>query len=109
MPYTIPDFAAIRQRMLRDAANLDPTAPQDRDSDHFARSSATASAVSGLYDFLSWQARQLLPDTAHPDGPGRCRGARRYAGQGRVRRAVSQHGRCDAVRSGGGRHGCRPL
>ena len=28
MPYTIPDFAAIRQRMLRDAANLDPTAPQ---------------------------------------------------------------------------------
>lgn len=67
MPYTIPDFAAIRQRMLRDAANLDPTAPQDRDSDHFARSSATASAVSGLYDFLSWQARQLLPDTADPE------------------------------------------
>lgn len=67
MPYTIPSFPAIRQRMLRDAANLDPTAPQDRDSDHFARSSATASAVSGLYDFLAWQARQLLPDTADPE------------------------------------------
>lgn len=67
MPYTIPGFAAIRQRMLRDAANLDPTAPQDRDSDLFARSSATASAVSGLYDFLAWQARQLLPDTADPE------------------------------------------
>ena len=67
MPYIIPGFAAIRQRMLRDAANLDPTAPQDRDSDHFARSSATASAVSGLYDFLAWQARQLLPDTADPE------------------------------------------
>ena len=48
MPYPIPGFAAIRQRMLRDAANLDPTAPQDRDSDLFARSSATASAVSGM-------------------------------------------------------------
>ncbi|WP_300710906.1 baseplate J/gp47 family protein [uncultured Desulfovibrio sp.] len=64
MGYEIPDFAAIRQRMLRDAANLDPTAPQDGDSDLFVRSSVTASAVSGLYDFLAWQARQLLPDTA---------------------------------------------
>ena len=53
--------------MLRDAANLDPTAPQDRDSDLYVRSSATASAVSGLYDFLAWQARQLLPDTADPE------------------------------------------
>ena len=67
MPYTIPIFPAIRQRMLRDAANLDPTAPQDRDSDLYVRSSATASAVSGLYDFLAWQARQLLPDTADPE------------------------------------------
>ena len=67
MPYIIPGFAAIRQRMLRDAANLDPTAPQDRDSDLYVRSSATASAVSGLYDFLAWQARQLLPDTADPE------------------------------------------
>ncbi|WP_415965964.1 baseplate J/gp47 family protein, partial [Desulfovibrio piger] len=67
MPYTIPSFPAIRQRMLRDAANLDPTAPQDRDSDLYVRSSATASAVSGLYDFLAWQARQLLPDTADPE------------------------------------------
>ena len=67
MPYPIPDFGTIRQRMLRDAANLDPTAPQDRDSDLFVRSSATASAVSGLYHFLAWQARQLLPDTADPE------------------------------------------
>ena len=67
MPYPIPDFGTIRQRMLRDAANLDPTAPQDRDSDLFVRSSATASAVSVLYHFLAWQARQLLPDTADPE------------------------------------------
>ena len=37
MPYTIPSFPAIRQRMLRDAANLDPTAPQDRDSDLYVQ------------------------------------------------------------------------
>ena len=67
MGYVIPDFAAIRSRMLRDAANLDPTAPQDGDSDLFIRSSVTASAVAGLYDFLAWQARQLLPDTADPE------------------------------------------
>lgn len=67
MPYITPDFETIRQRMLRDAANLDPTAPQNVDSDLFIRSSATASAVFGLYDFLSWQARQLLPDTADPE------------------------------------------
>lgn len=67
MGYTIPDFATIRARMLRDAANMDPTAPQDGDSDLFVRSSVTASAVSGLYDFLAWQARQLLPDTADPE------------------------------------------
>lgn len=64
MPYTPPDFAAIRERMLRDARNLDPTAPTDGDSDLFVRSSCTASAVEGLYDYQAWLARQLLPDTA---------------------------------------------
>ena len=67
MAYTIPDFDTIRQRMLRDAANLDSTAPQDVDSDLYVRSSCTASAVFGLYDYLAWQARQLLPDTADPE------------------------------------------
>lgn len=64
MPYTPPDFAAIRERMLRDARNLDPSAPADGDSDLFVRSSCTASAVEGLYDYQAWLARQLLPDTA---------------------------------------------
>lgn len=64
MPYTIPDFATIRERMLRDARNLDPTAPADGDSDLFVRSSCVASAVEGLYDYQAWLARQLLPDTA---------------------------------------------
>lgn len=64
MPYTTPDFATIRERMLRDARNLDPTAPADGDSDLFVRSSCVASAVEGLYDYQAWLARQLLPDTA---------------------------------------------
>lgn len=64
MPYTPPDFATIRERMLRDARNLDPTAPADGDSDLFVRSSCVASAVEGLYDYQAWLARQLLPDTA---------------------------------------------
>lgn len=64
MPYTPPDFATIRERMLRDARNLDLTAPTGGDSDLFIRSSCTASAVEGLYDYQSWLARQLLPDTA---------------------------------------------
>ena len=37
MPYTNPDFATIRERMLRDARNLDPTASTDGDSDLFVR------------------------------------------------------------------------
>ena len=64
MPYKTPVFAAIRERMLRDARNLDPTAPADADSDLFVRASCTASAAEGLYDHQNWLARQLLPDTA---------------------------------------------
>ena len=51
MPYTIPDFGTIRQRMLRDAANLDPTAPQDRDSDLFVQSILTLRTLPMWYLF----------------------------------------------------------
>ena len=64
MPYTIPDFAAIRDRVLRDVRNLDATAHTDADSDNYIRATATASAVEGLYDYLDWIARQIIPDTA---------------------------------------------
>lgn len=64
MAYTIPDFETIRERILRDVANLDATAHTDGDSDNYIRATATASAVEGLYDYLGWIARQIIPDTA---------------------------------------------
>ena len=67
MPYTVPDFAVIRERYLRDVRNLRPQAHIDGDSDHFVRGSAVASAAEGLYDHQDWIARQLLPDTADPE------------------------------------------
>ena len=67
MPYIIPTFDEIRTRQLRDVRALDADAPADADSDHYVRASATASAVSGLYDYQAWQARQIIPDTADPE------------------------------------------
>lgn len=67
MPYTVPTFEEIRQRQLRDARNLEPTAHTDADSDLYIRSTCVASAVEGLYDYQAWQARQIIPDTADPD------------------------------------------
>lgn len=64
MPYTTPDYAAIRDRQLRDIRNLDADAHTQPDSDNFIRASATASAVEGLYDHQQWIARQIIPDTA---------------------------------------------
>lgn len=67
MPYIVPSFAEIRARQLRDARNLDATAPTDADSDLYIRASCTASAVDGLYAYQHWQTRQILPDTADPE------------------------------------------
>lgn len=64
MPYDIPDFEEIRDRILRDARNLDQDAHITTDSDHYIRASVTASAVEGLYDHQSWIARQIFPDTS---------------------------------------------
>lgn len=64
MPYATPSFEDIRERMLRDVRNLDADAHTGPDSDNFIRSSATASAVEGIYDHQRWMARQIVPDTA---------------------------------------------
>ena len=63
MPYDIPDFEEIRNRILRDTRNFDRYAHITPDSDHYIRASATASAVEGLYDHQSWITRQIFPDT----------------------------------------------
>jgi uncharacterized phage protein gp47/JayE len=62
--YSIPTFADIRNTYLRDVRNLLPDAATDVDSDVYVRATATSSAVYGLYQYLLWIARQIMPDTA---------------------------------------------
>jgi uncharacterized phage protein gp47/JayE len=62
--YSIPAFADIRNTYLRDVRNLLPDAATDGDSDVYVRATATSSAVYGLYQYLLWIARQIMPDTA---------------------------------------------
>ncbi|PRP72658.1 phage tail protein [Chromobacterium amazonense] len=64
MPLSTPDFASIRDALLRDLQNLRADAATAPDSDNFVRASATAGAVEGLYQHQSWIARQIFPDTA---------------------------------------------
>ncbi len=67
MAYIIPEFDTIRATYLRDVLNLLPDAATDGDSDTYVRATATASAVYGLYQYLGWIARQIMPDTADAD------------------------------------------
>ena len=62
--YDIPDFDSIRATYLRDVRNLLPDAATDSDSDVYVRATAASSAVYGLYQYLLWIARQIMPDTA---------------------------------------------
>ncbi|OHX12284.1 phage tail protein [Chromobacterium sphagni] len=64
MPLSTPDFASIRDTLLRDLQNLRADADTGPDSDYFVRASSVASAVEGLYQHQSWVARQIFPDTA---------------------------------------------
>ncbi|VEB40070.1 Uncharacterized homolog of phage Mu protein gp47 [Chromobacterium violaceum] len=64
MPLSTPDFASIRDTLLRDLQNLRADADIAPDSDYFVRASSVASAVEGLYQHQSWIARQIFPDTA---------------------------------------------
>lgn len=67
MPYTTPDYRAVRDAILRDIANQLPSAATGADSDFAIRANATASAVEGLYQHQQWIVRQILPDTADSD------------------------------------------
>ena len=64
MPLSTPDFASIRDTLLRDLQNLRADADTGPDSDFFVRASSVASAAEGLYQHQSWIARQIFPDTA---------------------------------------------
>lgn len=67
MPYTTPDYRAVRDAILRDIANQLPTASTGADSDFAVRANASGSAIEGLYQHQQWIARQILPDTADSD------------------------------------------
>jgi uncharacterized phage protein gp47/JayE len=67
MPFTTPDFASIRDALLRDLASQLPTAPLGADSDWRIRANAVAAAIEGLYFHQAWLARQIFPDTADSD------------------------------------------
>ncbi len=62
--YDIPTFASLRETYLRDVRNRLPDAAIDGDSDTYVRATAASSAVYGLYQYLLWIARQIMPDTA---------------------------------------------
>ena len=67
MAFTTPDFATIRDAILRDISNQVPGAAVGVDSDHGVRAAGMAAAIEGLYQYQAWIARQILPDTADPD------------------------------------------
>lgn len=67
MPYTTPDYRAIRDAILRDIVNQLPSASVGADSDFAMRANAVGSAIEGLYQHQQWLARQILPDTADSD------------------------------------------
>lgn len=67
MTFIVPEFAAIRDGILRDIANQMPGAAVGTDSDHGVRAAGMAAAIEGLYQHQAWIARQILPDTADAD------------------------------------------
>lgn len=67
MPFTTPDYPAIRDAILRDIANQVAGANTAADGDYAIRANAVAAAVEGLYQHQQWLARQILPDTADAD------------------------------------------
>jgi uncharacterized phage protein gp47/JayE len=67
VPYTTPDFQAIRDAILRDIVNQKPGAAVGADSDYAIRANATGSAIEGLYQHQQWIVRQIFPDMADTD------------------------------------------
>lgn len=67
MPYTTPDYPAIRDAILRDIANQIADANTSADGDYAIRANAVAAAIEGLYQHQQWLTRQILPDTADAD------------------------------------------
>ncbi|MHB1333381.1 MAG: baseplate J/gp47 family protein [Sulfuriferula sp.] len=67
MPFLTLDYQAIRDGILRDISNQEPTASTGADSDYAIRANASGSAIEGVYQHQQWIARQIFPDTADSD------------------------------------------
>lgn len=65
--YQIPSLEQIRDGILADWRNLDPQTNVASDSDNYVRASGFASAVLGLYQYVTWGINQFFPDTAELD------------------------------------------
>ncbi len=67
MTLSIKTLTIIRDEILRDYRSLLPDAVVASDSDVYARASAVASALDGVYSYLLWQKKQMFADTADSD------------------------------------------
>ena len=67
MPFTTPDYQAIRDAILRDIANQIPSANVSSDGDYAIRANSTGAAVEGLYQHQAWIVRQIFADTSDTD------------------------------------------
>lgn len=67
MAFSTPDYASIRDGILRDISNQLPGAAVNSDSDWYIWANAMGAAIEGLYQHQQWIARQRLPDTADAD------------------------------------------
>lgn len=67
MPFSTPDYQAIRDAILRDIVNQLPGANTAGDGDYAIRANAVGAAIEGLYQHQQWLTRQALPDTADAD------------------------------------------
>lgn len=64
MPYTQKTYEEIRNEILSDYANQIPGADISEGSDIFIKASTLASVIWGLFQYQSWIARQIFPDSA---------------------------------------------
>jgi uncharacterized phage protein gp47/JayE len=64
MPYPILTQERVRDSILANWRNLDPTVDVSEDSDNYIRASGLGSTIAGLYQFQAWGINQFFPDTA---------------------------------------------
>lgn len=64
MPYPTPSFDEILAGILRDFQNIMPGVDVSQGSLAYMKAAGYASALWGLYQYQTWIARQVFPDTA---------------------------------------------